>query len=176
MKRLIAAAVVLASLSFSAGHAAPSFSQDGVISAPNPASKVAGGLTETINPCGKPDPDLREVNGGNFNGVDGWWIRLPAGAPGKAATLAYTYIPTPAGAGIGIDMDVWFYTANCSLITTDQDDKAYDMATMPDTTEDEDGNPTILPLEEGVIPAGAAFAIVDFVAGGNNAEFTFSIE
>jgi hypothetical protein len=175
MKRSIIAVAVLAAFAMSASEAAPSFSQDGVITAPNPASKVSGGLTEALNPCGTPDRDLREVHGGNFNGADGWWIKLPSGAPGKAATLTYVLVPSPASAAIAVDMDVWFYTANCSLITSEQDDNAFSMATLPPTTEDKDGNPTLRTLEAGTIPAGAAFAIVDFVAGGNNAPFTFSI-
>lgn len=120
------------------------------VTAPNPTSKAIGGLTETTNPCGTPDPDL-----GDINGLDGYWIEMPVGAQGRAATLESN----------GVDMDVWFYTgegASCSLISDDDDPIAYDMAT--------DGTAN----EAGTIPALATYAIVDLAIGAN-AAFTFTI-
>jgi len=128
----------------------PFFSQDGVVTAPNPGSKAIGGLTELLNPCGEEDPDL-----GDINGLDGFWIELPEGAQGREATLASD----------ARDMDVWFYTGfgtGCTLISDDDDPAAYNMAT--DLTAG----------ESGTIPAAATFVIVDLAVGAN-AAFTFSI-
>lgn len=154
--------------------AAASFTQEGTVTAPNPASAVFGGITETLNPCGRPNPDLREVNGGNFNGVDGWWITLPVGAPGKNAALELDW----ATATLDVqDLDVFFYNDECSPITLDQDEHAYDMATIPETrtVEDDDDEFTTVTPEEGVIPADAAYAIVVLIVG-QDAPFIFTIE
>lgn len=104
----------------------------------NPGSKALGGAAELWDECGA-SADLQ--------GVDGLWFEVPEeGARQKApATLVTT-------GDTAIDVDVWWYTSDCSLIL-EPEDVAYEMAT------DLEAN------EEGHIPENAAYGIVDFAIG-----------
>lgn len=143
-KMLLLAIAAVTALSMVPAHA--SFSESGTIAVANPASRVLGGATEITNPCGAPDPDL-----GSLQGVDGYWITLPEGAAGLTATLT---------ANAPNDVDAWFYDEGCGLMPS-----PYPMATTDPAPNGD---------EQGVIPDGAFYVVIDLYAGAN-ATFTFSI-
>lgn len=116
------------------------FTVEGTLAVGNPVSKAIGGLTEFLAPCDPSDPDLQ--------GLDGFWIALPAEVTETAASMTSD----------GVDTDVWFYDANCSLLLGGESEA---MAT--DLTAN----------ENGTVPADAAYAIVDLAVGAN-ASFTFT--
>lgn len=146
--RLLAAAA-LAVLAASAPAAAEDvFVAAGAIARANPASKSFAGITERTNPCGQPHPVL-----GDVGGLDGAWIALPEYGPGRPARLR-----TDA-----LDADVWFYRMDAgACVLIDGGDGWNAMAT------------DLTPNEDGIIPAEAAYAIVD-VALGDGVAFTFAI-
>lgn len=133
----------------------PRFEQVGHITAPNPASKLTGSITEQLNPCGVGHPEL-----GDLTGLDGWWIELPAWAPDSEATLTFD----------ALDMDVWFYDEECTLVASDADSRAGGMATTPAV---EDG--TVVRRERGSIPTAARYAVVNLAAGAYDEPFSFRI-
>lgn len=123
----------------------------GFIARQNPAGKHLDGMTEATNPCGRPHPVL-----GDTQGMDGWWIALPAGAEGRRARLRSD----------ALDADVWFYRSDdgaCTLVEGPQDPAWNAMASK------------VGPDEDGAIPAGADHAVVNVVLGGN-VSFVFSID
>lgn len=154
----VGAAALIIMLGAAAAVAAddPFFELNGVVAVANPATKHAGGITETFNPCAEPHFDL-----GNLNGTDGRWLLLPAGSGGRSAVLDFDKDDTVDA----VDMDVWFYDDRCELITSEMDENAYSMATLE----------TSLPKqEEGIIPGAAKWAIVTMPVGNSN-KFTFTI-
>ena len=156
MKKMLAAALVLAAVATvpaSAGHGTGDFVATGTILVGNAGTRAIGGVTEIGSPCmGSIDQDVPD---GVFNGVDGVWIQLPAGAAGHEATLT---------ADEPNDVDAWFYTDGCALLTSSTPD-AYSMTT---TDPEPNGN------EEGVIPEGAGWVAIDLYVGAA-ASFTFTI-
>lgn len=153
MKQITATIALAAALMGSAAiaRADDPFVAVGFVSKANPASKVLQGFTEGSNPCGASHPVF-----GNTSGVDGSWITLPEGAPGRSALLR-----TDA-----LDADVWFYRSvdgACVLIEANDDPGWHAMAT------------DLTGAEDGIVPAGATYAIVN-VAAGDGVSFTFMIE
>ena len=153
---MLAAALVLAAavtVPASADHGASDFVATGTILIGNPGTRVIGGVSETGSPCmGSIDEDVPD---GTFNGIDAVWVKLPAGSVGHAATLT---------AAEPNDVDAWFYTDACTLVTS-ATENAYSMAT---TAPEPNGN------EEGIIPATAGWAAIDLYVGAH-ADFTFTI-
>lgn len=130
----------------------------GTVLLADPATKYLLGVTETVSPCnGSLDQD---VPAGAANGVDGYWIDL-LGYEGHRATL--TGSATDAPNAPGPDLDVWFYDEACGLIGPAADENAYHMATSSSN-------------EFGIVPAGAAFAVVDYAVGAPAATFTFTAQ
>lgn len=152
-KMLLTAVAALTALSMVPASAA--FSESGLILGSGPSSKVIGGVTELGYSCKNAqalDPDAPDEMS-NLQGVDGYWIALPADVEGATATLTST----------AVDADVWFYNEGCTGLFTDTPGNGhYEMATLGTANE------------TGPIPVGAAFAIVD-VAVGAAVTFTFSI-
>lgn len=164
MKRIMVlsiAVVAAAMVPAGAGHGSTDFVQTGTVLLPNPATRLYGGVTEQVSPCGGSiDPD---VPAGAAQGVDGYWFALPTGAGGHDATMIATgpEPPDPVGLIPGIDVDAWFYDDGCALIRPSADPNAYHMATVGSN-------------EFGVIPENAAWVAVDLVSGVN-ATFTFTV-
>jgi hypothetical protein len=154
------------------------FEATGLIRAGNPATRVAGGVTETTNACGVSlEPN---VPNGTTQGADGFWFQLPESIRGHTATLTEDPPNINEDTATG-DMDVWFYDAGCNLIkppntdgTGPKDPNAYSMATQGEASLNDDDLPVFSP-ENGTIPAMAAWAIVDLVVGAN-ATFNFSAQ
>jgi len=167
MKRLPLVALLVVLTAMSLADADPRFRAEGLVSYPNPASRIYGGVTEILNPCGEPNADLREHNGGNVNGHDGWWIKLPADAPGREAHLIFNHDTSNDVADL--DMDAWFYNETCTLITDDDDENAYSMADTPTTITATGGPP-----ETGRIPAKAAWVVVNLIVGSDTV-FRFDV-
>lgn len=145
----------------SADHGASTWEQTGTILLANPTTRSYAGVTEQGSPCGGSiDPDVPD---GSANGIDGFWFRLPDGVVGHDATLTSSEFPAPDPVGLvpGNDVDAWFYDDSCTLIRPTADRNAYHMATAGSN-------------EFGIVPAGAAYVIVDLVSGGN-ATFTFRV-
>lgn len=123
---------------------AATFTEEGTISYGNPLNRNIGGVTEIVTPC---DPQ------GGLQGFDGWWIKLPSGSVGKQAALKSS----------GVDTNVYFYDGSgCGFVSNSDDPNALGMAT------------DLTPDEQGTIPNGAAWAIVDLIVG-YEATFTFSV-
>lgn len=157
MRKMLMASVVLAAIALpaAADHGAADFTATGTILVGNPITRVIGGVTENVSPCGGSiDQDVPD---GISNGVDAAWIELPEGSGGHAATL------TADGDN---DVDAWFYDAGCALIQPSADENAYSMSSV-DLEPNGD--------EEGIIPAVAAWAAIDLYVGAN-ATFTFTIQ
>ncbi len=139
----------------------PDWTASGEILLPSPGSRAIGGVTELASPCmGSIDPDVPD---GAAQGLDGYWIEIPEGAGGHAATLT---------ADAPNEVDAWFYDLDCNLIRPPssmsagpKDEHAYSMAGSGDLPEGD---------KAGTIPAEAAFAAVDLYLGFN-ATFTFTI-
>jgi len=155
---LLAIAVALPA---GADHGSSAWEQTGTIAVANPATRLYGGAAELVSPCGGSID--QDVPPGAANGTDGFWFELPEGAAGHDATLTASEfaVPDPAGAIPGNDVDAWFYDFGCTLIRPTADPNAYHMATVGSN-------------EFGVIPAAAAWVVVDLVTGAN-ATFTFRI-
>jgi hypothetical protein len=156
MKRLALVSMILLAVAAPAlaSHTATDFVATGTILIGDPGTRVIGGVTEQGSPClGSIDPD---VPAGLAQGVDGFWIALPEGSGGHAATLTST-APN--------DVDAWFYDEGCGLIQPAADPNAYSMATTDPVPNGD---------EAGTIPANAAFVAVDLYVGAA-APFTFTI-
>ena len=69
--------------------------------------------------------------------------------------------PPVLGGTTNNDVDAWFYDDGCSLIRPNAHPAAYHMATIGS-------------IENGVIPTGARFVVVD-LARGFKAPFTFTV-
>ncbi|MFP5224901.1 MAG: hypothetical protein ACLGH3_05010 [Actinomycetota bacterium] len=168
MKRLIALAalapMMMLPVAVQAQEDPPLYQADGTILVGNPLTRETGGVAEIGESCGESiDPDIPT---GTFDGTDGRWLFLgddPTDLWGHRATLtANRTIPdTPAPVGTGNDVDAWFYDTGCGLIRPVDDPNAYHMATVGSN-------------EQGIIPQGAQWVVVDLYRGVA-AEFEFTI-
>jgi hypothetical protein len=184
MRRILLIATLAALLPIPA-HADPAYSFQGLIRGGTPASRVFGGVTETLYPCNQPIAPTNE-NVPSLQGVDGFWAPIPSTTIGHAATL------TPGPIDVGKDLatgavDAYFYDADCNLIKppgTDgdgyKDANAYSMVGafpfVPNTSEVNTTSGSlghVMPILKGTIPAHAAWVIVDSTIG---AEFTFEFD
>lgn len=97
MKKLLAAAVLVAAIGAQVAHADPIA---GHIHVGNPSTQVGPSITELTSAC---EP------GGDTDGMDGQWFEVPAGATAVDVALA--------GGATGLeDLDVYSYGAGCTLI------------------------------------------------------------
>ena len=151
MRKVLLAAIAAATALSMAPASANTFEESGTILVANPVSRLFGGVSEIGSPCNGSPPEAPEVPPGTFQGVDGFWIELPADSGGMTATLT---------AAAPNDVDGWFYDEGCNLMPS-----PYPLATT---------NPIPNGNEQGVIPEGAAWVAVDLYTGAN-ATFTFTI-
>lgn len=79
---------------------------------------------------------------GEFNNIDGIAFVVPGEALNRAATLTIT-------GQFGVDADVYWYTAACGLV---------DDFTMANTLQAN---------ETGVVPADAAYGVIDLIVGAD---------
>lgn len=77
---------------------------------------------------------------GEANGIDGLAFDVPAEALLRPATLV-------TSGGLGIDADVYWYDSACGLL------EEYDMANLGEANE------------SGIVPADAAYGVVDLIIG-----------
>lgn len=149
MKKFLLLVATVSMLAALPSQADPFFTATGTVLAGDPATRAVGGATEQLSPCnGSIDPD---VPAGLAQGVDGYWIQLPEGSAGRTATLT---------ANEPNDVDGWFYDEGCGLMPS-----PYTLATTDPVPNGD---------EQGVIPEGAAWVVVDLYVGAA-ATFTFSI-
>lgn len=140
MGRLLAL-LVLVALSLTASPARGGYDVGGVIQAGNPMTAVVGGVTEIMGAC-DPTSDVQ--------GVDGYWLKLPADAATKRATLTIRDVDD--------DVDLYFYDGDCSFV----DDLSMAQKSFGET-------------EHGNIPEGATWAVANLYLGAD-AGFTVSVD
>jgi hypothetical protein len=138
---LLIGAIWLAPVAASRAEEPHGFKVKGTIVAMNPASLAGLGLTEFVAGCD---------DGSELQGLDGYWIRLPADAGGHPAKL----VP----ADVTSDVDAFFYTDSCDALSYDE---------MASGISGE--------IETGDVPARAAWVVVDLFTGVA-ASFTFTVE
>jgi hypothetical protein len=132
-----------------ANHKQNNFKKSDTVLVPGPSSGVSAGsaagsgVTETLAAC---DP------GSELQGLDGYWIRLPSGAPGHSVTLADDQVTA--------DYDARFYTSGCAAIEYDGMQQRVGVG--------------VEETESGKVPSGSAWVIV-YPLFGTLSEFTFTV-
>ncbi len=183
--RRILIMIVLAAFAPSMAKATPLYEVHGLINAPNPAVLYAGGVTETLSPCGTNlDP---QVPPGTLQGVDGFWFTLPTTARGRAITVKPDPVNVATTQSSG-QIVAYFYDSGCNLIkppgsdgSGPKDANAYSLTTsdpVPSIDTDQVNEVAaahpgdVFPTLHGTVPATATYIIVDLYAGG---DMTFTL-